>query len=373
MLPISLLPIRTSRLGPAAALLLLALSLVGCGARSELAADLPPLADGGCSGRSSTPSVLATFGTGIPGPSPFALAITAQAAFVELTAGGNPQSIDRVPLQGGAPLDVIAGTDACPSTSPFAGESPIVTDGATLYMIDATLGAACQGASRRVSTYDLATLTLGTVPAPAGTEGLDVNALRATSQRGVYYLTGSELDPSTGVLARWDGSASTVIANLPEWCWDLQIVGQRVVVIGAHALYELPIDGGVATELLPVTFAHGAALLAANATSVFYTLEGTTILRRDVMTGATTTVATPAQPSLTSLRTWADDDYFYFGAGSPIPSGLLRVPVGGGPIETFWSAERQIGAVTTVGCDVYWVGDTDFPNAQPPELLVAPR
>ena len=164
-----------------------------------------------------------------------------------------------------------------------------------------------------------------------------------------------------------------MISSLPEWCWDLQIVGQRVFVIGAHALYELPIDGGAATELLPVTFGHGSALLAANSTSVFYTLEGTTILRRDVATGMTTTVAAPSQPFLESTTTWADDDYFYFGAGSPIFSGLMRVPVDGGPVETFWSAERKIDAVTTVGCNVYWLADTDFPNAQPPELLVGPK
>jgi hypothetical protein len=369
----SFAPAHTARPCPTGAFLLLALPLVACGARSELASDLPPPADGGCSSGSSQPTVVATFGTDDLGPTPFALAITPQGAFVELTAGGRPQAIDRVPLQGGTPEGVIAGMNACPSTSPFGAETPIVTDGATLYMIDTTLSATCQGASPSVSTYDLATRTLGTVPSPAGTGSLNVDALRATTQPGVYYLTGSEFDPSTSVLVHWDGTTSTVIANLPEWCWDLQIVGERIIVMGAHALYELPIDGGAATALLPVTFAHGAALLAANSTSVFYTLDGTTILRRNVATDATTTVATPAEPSLTSVRTWADDEYFYFGAGSPVPSGLLRVPVDGGPIETFWSAVRQINAVTTVGCSVYWLGGTDFPNGRPPELLVAPK
>ncbi len=369
----SFVPAHASKPRPTAALLLLALPLVACGARSELASDLPPPADGSCSSGSSQPTVLATFGKGDQGPTVSAVAITPQVAFVELAAGGRPQAIDRVPLQGGTPEGVIAGTNACPSTSPFGAETPIVTDGTTLYMIDTTLSAACQGASPNVSTYDLATGTLGTVPSPAGTGSLDVNALRATTQPGVHYLTGSEFDPSTSVLVHWDGTTSTVIANLPEWCWDMQIVGERIFVIGAHALYELPIAGGAATSLLPVTFAHGAALLAANSTSVFYTLEGTTILRRNVVTGATTTVATPAQPSLTSVRTWADDEYFYFGAGSPVPSGLLRVPVEGGPIETFWSSERQIDAVTTLGCNVYWVGGTDFPNGRPPELLAASK
>jgi hypothetical protein len=254
------------RLRRSATGLLLALSLSSCGARSELASGIPPPVDGGCLSGPSQPQVLATLGTGDSGPSPFALAITPQAAFVEVLLAGNPLAMERVPLGGGTSEGVIPGASACPSTSPFGAETPIVTDGTTLYMIGVTWTAACQGTTASVSTYDLATGTLGTVPPPSGTDTLDVNALRATAERGVYYLTGSEFDPSVGALVHWDGATSTVIASLPEWCWDLQIVGQKVFVIGAHSLYELPIDGGTATDLLPVTFGHGSALLGANAT-----------------------------------------------------------------------------------------------------------
>jgi hypothetical protein len=328
----------------------------------------------GCQGGSSQPRVLATFGQGDLGPSPFALAITPQGAFVEITAGGNPVSIDRVPLQGGTPQSVITGSHGCPSMSPFGGETPIATDGVTLYMIGADLsGGACEGATPTVSTYDFATGTLGSVPPPSGTGSLNVIALRATTERGVYYLTGSEFDPSTSDLVHWDGTASSVISTLPEWCWDLQIVGQTVFLIGAHALYELPIGGGVATQVTTVTYGNGAALLAANSSSVFYTVDGTTILSRNVATGMTITVAAPSKPSLASVTTWADEDYFYFGAGSPPYSGLLRVAVGGGAVETLWSSERKIDAITTVGCNVYWLADTDFPHAQPPELLLGSK
>jgi len=325
--------------------------------------------------------VLATFGRGDLGPNPFAFAVTPRGAYIEVL-GVSPLLIDRVPLQGGAPESVLMASNGCPSASPFGSETTVASDGSTLYMISVDFSASCEGASPSVSTYDLATGSLGTIPPPSGTGNLNVNALRATTQRGVYYLTGTEFDPSTGVLVHWDGATSTVIATLPEWSWDLQIVGEKVFVLGAHALYELPLGGGAATNITPVTFGQGAALLAANSTSVFYTLDGTTIVGRNVATGMTITVATPSEPMLSSTATWADDDYFYFGAGSPIDRGLLRVPVGGGllrvpmgggEVETFWSAERRIDAVTTVGCKVYWLAATDFPHGKPAELLVGSR
>ena len=58
-------------------------------------------------GGPSQPTVLATFGEGDLGPSPFAFAITPHGAFVEMTSGGNPRAIVRVPLSGGTPVSVI--------------------------------------------------------------------------------------------------------------------------------------------------------------------------------------------------------------------------------------------------------------------------
>ena len=72
---------------------------------------------------------------------------------------------------------------------------------------------------------------------------------------------------------------------------------------------------------------------------------------------------------LGGTTTWADDDYVYFGAGSPIDMELLRAPVGGRPPSRRTGAPSgRIDAVTTVGCQVYWLADTDFGSAQAPEL-----
>ena len=84
------------------------------------------------------------------------------------------------------------------------------------------------------------------------------------------------------------------------------------------------------------------------------------------------TVASPAKAYVSSATAWADDRYLYFGANGS-QTGLLRVPVRGGAIETFWAAPRKIDAVTTVGCNVYWIADTDYPDLAPPELLVQPE
>jgi hypothetical protein len=371
----SFLRARSSRRLRGATGFLFAASFVSCGARTELASvQVKDAGTSGCRSGSSQPTVLATFGAGDLGPSPFAFAITPQDVFVEISAGGNPVAVDRVPLQGGTPQTVITGKHGCPSMSPFGGETPVATDGATFYMIGADLaGAACQGSTPTVTTYDVATGALGTVPPPNGTSNLNIIALRATAERGLYYLTGSEFDPSTSDLVHWDGTASTIVSQLPEWCWDLQIVGQTAFLMGAHELYEMPIGGGAATAIAPVTYGNGAALLAANSTSIFYTVDGATILGRNVATGMTITAAAPTKPFLESEVTWADDDYFYFGAGSPTHSGLMRVAVGGGAVETFWSSDRKIDAITTAGCNVYWLADTDFPNAQAPELLVGSK
>jgi hypothetical protein len=45
----------------------------------------------------------------------------------------------------------------------------------------------------------------------------------------------------------------------------------------------------------------------------------------------------------------------------------------GGPVETYWPSTRNIKAITTVGCHVYWLADTDFLNDVAPQLFVAPE
>jgi len=40
-------------------------------------------------------------------------------------------------------------------------------------------------------------------------------------------------------------------------------------------------------------------------------------------------------------------------------------------VETFWSSDRRIDAVVTVGCEVFWLAGDDFPDGLPGELLVA--
>jgi hypothetical protein len=313
--------------------------------------------------------VLATFGTGISNQIPFALAVASGSVYVELLFGSVPDAVVRVPATGGPPERILMGANGTPSMSPFS-EAPLVTDGAFLYMVGVDFTASGIGSSPTVTTYDLATGAVGAIPDPPGTSPLDVSVVRATNEPGAFYLTGSEFDPSTSDLVHWDGTRAVVVGVLPEWCYDLQIVGGSVFVLGAHGFYELPVAGGTASEITPVTFGMGSALIGANSTSVFYTVDGAEILRRTVATGATISVASVPGAALDSGSAWADDAYLYFGQ-SQSWSGLLRVPVGGGPVETFWSSDRRIDAVVTVGCEVFWLAGDDFPDGLPGELLVA--
>ena len=356
--------------------LVVALAVVSCGARTDLAVGVPQLdaedaamgEDSGCGG-GATAQVVATFGTGDLAPDVFTFAVAEGFAFVETGASGNPLAIVRAPLGGGAAVTAVAGQPpgcGAASMSPFGYESPLVTDGTTLYMASLDFSATGQGSSPTVTSYDVFTDALGVVPPPAGTASLNVSALRATTARGVYYLTGSEFDPSTSDLVHWDGVTSAVVATLPEWCYDLQIVGETIFLLGAHALYQMPLEGGPIAVDTPVAFAMGVALLGANSTALFYTTDGVHIVRR-TPAGATLAVAAALMDGYGIA--WADESYLYFSA----PSGLLRVGVHGGAVETFWPSTRSIKAVMTVGCHVYWLADTDFANNIAPQLFVAPE
>jgi hypothetical protein len=357
--------------------LVVALAVVSCGARTDLAVGVPQLdagedvamgEDSGCGG-GATARVVATFGTGDLAPDVFTFSVAEGFAFVETGVSGNPLAIVRAPLGGGAVVTAVAGQPpgcGTASMSPFGYESPLATDGTTLYMASLDFSATGQGSSPTVTSYDVSTNALGVVPPPAGTASLNVSALRATPAPGVYYLTGSEFDPSTSDLVHWDGVTSTVVATPPEWCYDLQIVGETIFLLGAHALYQMPLAGGPIVVDTPVTFATGAGLLGANSTAVFYTTDHVHVVRR-TPAGATLTLASALENGYGIA--WADEIYLYFSG----PAGLLRVGVLGGAVETFWPSPRSIKAVTTVGCHVYWLADTDFANNIAPQLFVAPE
>jgi hypothetical protein len=361
-----------------------------CGARTELtvasptdagsdvlqADSAPPSLDASCGAVGSAPQVLASFGTGAPnGPTLWSLAITRGAVFVDATdASNSPLAVYRVPLGGGTPMSLVSGQSGCPSMSPFATESPLAADDASLYMVSADFTATCQGSSPTVTTYNVATAALGSVPAPSTTAALNVTALWATpGDRGVYYLTGSEFDPSTTDLVHWDGATSAIVSSLPQWSYALQVVGTFAFALGRNALYKVPLTGGAATEVAELDPDAGTpTLLGANSTALFYTPDGARLVRLTAQTGDTTEIT-----SLTSVSygpSWADDRYVYFGGYEPpsglVMGGLYRVPAGGGAVEAFWT-DGTVRAVMAFGCAVYWLTDVNFGQNLPSQLLVA--
>jgi hypothetical protein len=114
--------------------LVVAVAVVSCGARTDLAVGLPQLdagedvamgEDSGCGG-GGTARVVATFGTGDLAPDVFTFAIAEGFAFVETGASGNPLAIVRAPLGGGAAVTAVAGQPpgcGTASMSPFGYES----------------------------------------------------------------------------------------------------------------------------------------------------------------------------------------------------------------------------------------------------------
>lgn len=364
---------------PRVALLTVFLTAVAaCGSRTGLETSFASsTADAGpCADSPAGPTVLAALGDFTNFQSPFALTVFGDTVYFAVHSGNNnPLGIYGVPATGGAPpRELIAGVFGC-AESPF-GYGPVATDGAFLYTPQEDEVSLCGGASLRVTTYDLRTGALSALPNPAEPAEMYVNNVLALPGRGVFWILGSPYGPSFTYFVRWDGSETAIVATMRDWVVDFVVAGDQVFLQSDTTLYQAPLDGtGDAAAVVDTLVADHSALLGGNSSSAFYTKDGSTILRRDVTGGAVGTVATTPGARLAHVTAWVDEDWVYFaGAGAPTASGgMLRVPVSGGPVSTFWASDWLLTGVTSDACNVYWLADEDFTNSLPSEVLYQRR
>jgi hypothetical protein len=372
------------------ALLLLSIACsAACGARSELleprapsdagTRDVPvaPGDAGGCGPLSSTPTELATFGSasvvGGLGLDPVQLVVAGGSVYVEvLDTSGSPHSIERVPLGGGASTTMLTGMTGC-NTSPF-NVGPLVSDGTHLYTVD-TESTGCSGYPRHVTALDLADGSVATLPDPLDGPDVRVLGIVASSDRvGALWLSQDQYVamPSAN-LVRWDGTSASVVGTVPGLGVDFVAAGDAGFEETYQDLFSIPLASQpLAASRIGATSIDTFRFVAANHHAVFFARGGDTIVRRDAATGMESVVVTSG--AMTRARFarpgWADDEWLYYFAGTTTPS-LVRVPEHGGASETVWSdPHRQLVAVTSDECSIYWLAGRSFsPTEQAPALM----
>jgi hypothetical protein len=208
-----------------------------------------------------------------------------------------------------------------------------------------------------VARRSLATGKEDLLPKPAGISGsLTVLAI-AEWDPGIIWLT-VDNDTSIGRLFHWDGTTTTELA-VTESYWPsglpLAVTNTTAYIASSSELIAVPLYGSGAQ--IVQTWEDGkGALLAANATSVFYTLDGSTILQSDETLGVVNTIATGvharyAAANLESLYVMTMTD-------------IVRVSLRGEPTVTITSSPT-LNALGVDECNVYWgVMKPDFSGDQ---------
>jgi hypothetical protein len=269
-----------------------------------------------------------------------------------IAIGTMENSIARVSLRNGTPdpsqLALI------PTDGRFTS-GPIVNDGTDLYFVGGT------SAPQSVVALGLDGGTPRTLPDPVMPFPYLVNDLAATSGRGVLWLAWNGKSSGTSSLALWDGTATSAVASFPEPPAVLVVGGVEAFVQTASALYSVPLAGGTPTELRPVESNAYAQILGFSDGALFFSPDGSTLVRRDLSSGVESVLVTGAalQPVVGEGHSgWVDSKWVYYPTGpSGMPSALSRVRVVGGTPEVVWDDPDHppSGAVATDACNVYWL------------------
>jgi hypothetical protein len=360
-----------------AAVAILPAATAACGARSDLAASggAPP-PDLVCKGSPAEPVKLQSIGSFKSFDR--ATSITAAGAFVyyEVNDGSNEAlAIYETKATGGKATPIVLGVPGCAS-SPF-GFGDLVTDGRYLYTPDEVEVDLCSGASLDVTAYDLATGALTMLPNPPSPTMRGLASVRAAPGGGAIWIYTDDMLGDDSWIVRWDGTSTSVIAQVPDLAFDLVISGDQALVAADKSLYLVALSSGEVTSVGSIEFGK-FSLAGANATAFFYTPDGVSIDRRDAATGeVTTVVAGTGSQILSSAALWVDDDSVYFPMGSPTSGGakLGRVPATGGEATVIYEDAKRDGidAVTSDGCNVYWVAGIDFDHSRPSALYARGR
>ena len=324
------------------------LLLVGCGSRSGLNAAVeeadasPPPS---CPGSPDQPLMLATVGEFAKYDKVTAMTVANGFVYYAVNDGSNnPVAIFRVPTSGGTSSAVIQGQGGCDVSSPFA-YGGLETDGRYLFTPDEE-AVGCTGYSARVTAYDTTNGALFQLPIPPGADA-EPRAVspRALAGGGVVWA----IDPGTYtgpiVVARWTGGpTSTLVATLSEWATGFVVAGGvgfvSTIATGTVTLDQVSLTDGTVTPL--GQFGTDFVLLGANDEAIFYTPEGKTFARREVVSGAVKSLGVP----LPLHAMWVDHDYLYndsIGVSPPsFPAVLTRIPATGGSAkQIFHDASRN--------------------------------
>jgi hypothetical protein len=178
-------------------------------------------------------------------------------------------------------------------------------------------------------------------------------------------LLAGDLSDGTMLLARWDGTSTTTLGSFtPAPETFLAASATEAFVLTGGALYGVPLEGGATMKLRDLPSTASAQILGVNEESLFYSPEGTSIVRRALASGDEITLVDGidlvGQFFGGGSHGWADATSLYFATGDPQffgPTKLSRIGVAGGATETLWNVvdRHPTGAVATDVCNVYWL------------------
>lgn len=333
----------------------------GCGARTEL--EIVRL-DGPCAFAPATPvaiSPLVHAGYSYyPGA---ALTVTTDHVYFDtgVVLGTARSGISRVAIAGGAP-DAATVTVFPTNSDYFAG--PLAQDGTDLYFPSAP----SQGMPGEFNTENVLAESLEGGPLrmlahPVQPTRALVNDLSTNGTRGVFWLEWNGQSTDSSRLAHWDGSKLTTVSSFSEPAATLAVDADRAFVATSLALYAVPLSAGPsAIHSVLREDGNPPQLLGLNGDALFYSPDATSIVRRELVSGAETTLVTGAALALdypaARRQGFADSAWLYYAAGpSGRPRTLFRVKVGGGPPEVIWDDPNRppTGAVATDACNIYWL------------------
>jgi hypothetical protein len=256
--------------------------------------------------------------------------------------------IQSVPTAGGPLVDVTGSLDQLANLQRYAG-GYLVYDGANLYYArpifpDSTIVFPDLVARRAAGGGETV------IPNPlAGAKSMTITAIAAGSpgNAGVAWVVYDE-NASTAWALHWDGAPTQVLGQLDDIGTRAFFVGTTVYIAGVKQLWSSEIGGAAGVHTLR-TWGQGGELLAANSTSLFFTPDGSTVVRLDVLpTGPETTLATGLKLSQNDFA-YADEANLYVAT----ESGILRIPVAGGP-STVFTTDRTGYALAGDDCNLYW-------------------
>lgn len=337
--------------------------LVACGARTELPSPYDP-----CALAPSTQKAIAPPASGPDLTAGAALVVAnGSALFHTGETDGTPTNgvVDQVPIVQGGPRDDRL--TSFPANGEYGFGSPLVTDGQYVYFL---AGSGPQGGFQRVIAAPLnGASPARTLDNPAHATPYFISGLAAAGDRGVSWVLYHWTFGGSSVLAHWDGASTRSVATFDKdqdaTVGDsLAANATTMFVLTRKALVAVALDGSTQKPLQSFAGGAGTQILGLNAQAIFYSVDGTSIVRHDLASGAETIIA--GRVALLSWSVhhhgWADEDWLYFVTGDTVKGNdqgreLRRVSVSDGQMEVMWDAHDRppTGVVATDACNVYWL------------------